>query len=100
MTARPVGALVSGPGPRFVGGYIVFYRLPAESTAPPPSPAALLEVIKALVLCDPRDPETHGFETFRFLAPRLKSWDEVKAPCQGIGQLLMARAIKGEENAP
>ena len=63
-------------------------------------PAVLLEVIKALVLCEPRDLETHAFETFRFLDPRLKSWDEVKAACQGIGQLLAARAIQGNDNAP
>ena len=62
-------------------------------------PTVLLEVIKALVLCEPRDLETHGFETLHFLAPRLKSWGEVKAVCQGIGQALAARAIKGEDNA-
>ncbi|OHB81764.1 MAG: hypothetical protein A2W31_07425 [Planctomycetes bacterium RBG_16_64_10] len=63
-------------------------------------PTVLLEVIKALVHCEPRDWETHGFQSFRFLEPRLKTWEEVKAICQDVGQLLAEKAIKGHGDAP
>jgi len=60
----------------------------------------LLEVIKALLHCEPRNLDPRGFETFRFLAPRLKSWQEVQTVCRQIGQLLAERAIRGEADAP
>jgi hypothetical protein len=63
-------------------------------------PAVLLEVIKALVHCEPRDLQTQGFETFRFLDPRLRSWEEVKAVCHEIGQVLAGKAIRGQGGAP
>jgi very-short-patch-repair endonuclease len=58
-------------------------------------PTVLLEVTKALAHCEPRDLETHGFETFRLLNPKLKSWDEARAVCREIGRLLAERAIGG-----
>jgi hypothetical protein len=63
-------------------------------------PAVLLEVIKALLHCEPRDLDTQGFETFRFIDPRLKSWQEVKAVCRQIGESLAEKAIQGRRDAP
>jgi hypothetical protein len=63
-------------------------------------PAVMLEVIKTLVECEPRDLQAQAFETFRFLEPRLKSWPEVKAVCQDIGRRLAEKAIRGPGDAP
>lgn len=63
-------------------------------------PAVLLEVIKALLHCEPRDLDPRGFETFRFLDPRLKSWQEVQTACRQIGQALAERTIRGKTDAP
>ena len=63
-------------------------------------PTVLLEITKALVHCEPRDLETNGFETMRLLAPRIKSWNEVKAVCQELGRVLAERATEGSSDAP
>lgn len=62
-------------------------------------PTVILEVIKALVHCEPRDYDTHGFGTLRLLTPTLKSWEAVKETCQEIGETLAETVIEGRDNA-
>jgi len=59
-------------------------------------PLVLDEVMKALLLCKPRDFQTHGYETFRWLHPRLKGWHEVEAICKAVGEKLSVRKVLGE----
>lgn len=58
-------------------------------------PNILIEVIKKLLLPAPHDlnDKVHGFDQLRFLAPKLKSWDEVAARCREIGKLLSIRIV-------
>lgn len=60
-------------------------------------PRILAEVMKALLLCKPRDAGTHGYDTFRWLNPRLKSWTEVQTHCKSLGQKLSVRKIIEEQ---
>lgn len=59
-------------------------------------PTIMIEVIKNLLLANPRDLEdsTNGYAQLRFLEPKLKSWDEVAARCREIGKLLALRVIE------
>ena len=59
-------------------------------------PAVALEVLKALAECAPIDGGTHGFETFRFLTPRVKSWDDVRHICRDIAAGLSTRLLGGQ----
>jgi hypothetical protein len=59
-------------------------------------PSVLLETVKALVQCQPRDLEEQGYASLRLIGPRLKSWEEVKSVCQTVGQLL-TDAVIGEQ---
>lgn len=54
-------------------------------------PSVLLGVLKALMRAEPSDIGTHGYDTFRWLAPRLKDWPEVRDRCREIGRLLTVR---------
>ena len=56
-------------------------------------PTIIVEVIKALLQPDPHDHDTHGFETLRFLAPKLKTWNEVAEKCRAIGRHLSLRIL-------
>ncbi len=56
-------------------------------------PTIIVEVIKALLQPDPHDRDTHGFETLRFLAPKLKTWNEVAEKCRAIGRHLSLRIL-------
>ena len=62
-------------------------------------PSVVVEVIKSLLAPAPHDRETHGFETLRFLDPKLKSWAEVAERCRDIGRRLAIRILAGETNA-
>lgn len=62
-------------------------------------PLILEEVMKSLLLSKPRDLQTHGYGTFRWLHPKLQGWPEVEALCKSIGQKLSVRKIL-EEGQP
>ena len=62
-------------------------------------PSIIVDVIKSLLAPAPHDRETHGFETLRFLDPKLKSWAEVAERCRDIGRRLAIRILAGETNA-
>jgi hypothetical protein len=61
----------------------------------PKQPSILLGVVKALLHAQPVDFETHGFATFRWLAPQLRSWEQVRDHCRAIGRQLSVRAAGG-----
>ena len=56
-------------------------------------PTITVKVMKALLQPDPHDCDTHGFETLRFLAPKLKTWDEVAEKCRNVGRHLSLRIL-------
>lgn len=58
-------------------------------------PTVILEVIKNLLSPNPHDlyDEKHGFDQFRFLDPKLKTWEQVAQRCQDIGQALAIRIL-------
>lgn len=58
-------------------------------------PTIIIEVIKKLLLSEPHDlnDDVHGYKHLRFLAPKLKSWNEVAVRCQEIGRLLSIQVI-------
>lgn len=56
-------------------------------------PAVALEVAKSLAAAQPRDLDTDGFETFRFINPRLTSWDSVQTVCREIAKALCERLL-------
>lgn len=58
-------------------------------------PSVALGVLKALMRAEPADLGTHGFETFRWIAPRQNSWPEVQARCREIGRQLSIQIGKG-----
>ncbi len=58
-------------------------------------PAVALEVVKALVACAPVDESPHGFSTFRFLSPRVKTWDAARDICRDIGAGLSLPLLGG-----
>jgi hypothetical protein len=60
-------------------------------------PLVLDEVMKALLLCKPRDFQTHGYENFRWLHPKLKGWHEVEAICKAVGEKLSVRKVLEED---
>jgi hypothetical protein len=60
-------------------------------------PTVTLEVIKTLADCSPCDKETHGFDTFRSLKPRMKSWKDIEATCRAISVDLSAKFIEGRK---
>jgi hypothetical protein len=62
-------------------------------------PSIILEVTKALLQPEPHDRGTNGFETLRFLDPKLKTWEEVAAQCRDIGQRLAVRTLGGDSDA-
>jgi hypothetical protein len=43
--------------------------------------------------------ETHGYTSFRWLKPRLKSWEETETLCKSVGRKLSVRKIF-EEHKP
>jgi hypothetical protein len=51
-------------------------------------PSVILEVIKSLAACKPQDAKKQAFSTFKFLRPRLKSWEEVQKICHEIAEQL------------
>lgn len=55
-------------------------------------PSVLLGVIKALLLSEPSDEDANSFGTFKWLMPRLASWQAVRERCGDIGRLLAVRA--------
>jgi len=62
-------------------------------------PSIILEVTKALVQPEPHDLGTNGFETLRFLDPKLKTWEEVAAQCRVIGRRLAVKTLGGNSDA-
>ena len=62
-------------------------------------PSVILEVIKTLLVPQPHDRGTHGFETLRLLNPKLKTWDEVAQKCKDIGRDLAIRILGREPDA-
>lgn len=56
-------------------------------------PAVALEIVKSLAACEPRDRDTHGFKTFKFLNPRLSSWEDVQKICRDIASGLAVRLV-------
>ncbi len=62
-------------------------------------PSIILEVTKALLQPEPHDSGTDGFETLRFLEPKLKTWEEVAAQCRNIGRGLAVRTLGGSSDA-
>jgi len=62
-------------------------------------PLILDEVMKTLLLCKPRDFQTHGYGTFRWLHPKLKEWQELEVLCKRVGQRLSVLKIL-EEGQP
>ena len=58
-------------------------------------PTIILQVIKKLLLPEPHDlkDRIHGYGHFRFLDPKLKSWDEIAARCNQIGTQLSIRIL-------
>jgi len=57
-------------------------------------PGILLNVMKSLMATAPHDGETHGFETFRWLSPKLKSWEQVQEKCREVGAILSRRVLE------
>jgi len=58
-------------------------------------PSVVLGVLKTLLHAQPADIDTHGYSTFRWLAPRLTSWEQVQEKCRAIGNLLAKRIVGG-----
>jgi hypothetical protein len=56
-------------------------------------PSVVLGVLKTLLHAEPADSDTHGYSTFRWLAPKLSSWQQVQAKCRAIGELLANRLV-------
>lgn len=58
-------------------------------------PTIVVEVIKKLISPNPHDlyDGKHGFEQLQFIAPRLKTWEEVAARCREIGERLSVRVL-------
>ena len=58
-------------------------------------PTIVVEVIKKLISPNPHDlyDGKHGFEQLQFIAPRLKTWEEVAARCREIGEGLSVRVL-------
>jgi len=56
-------------------------------------PTVMLGALKTLLHGEPADSDTHGYSTFRWLAPRLKSWEQVQSKCRAIGDLLARRIL-------
>jgi len=48
-------------------------------------PSVVLNVLKSLMAADPHDRDSHGYGTFKWLEPRLKSWEAVQERCRQIG---------------
>jgi hypothetical protein len=62
-------------------------------------PTILVQVIKSLLVVEPRDLDDsfHGYAQLRFLEPKLKSWEDVAARCREIGKQLALRVTEDEE---
>jgi len=89
--------------------YVDFAELAALSTVPAvvealaqidikfaweKQPSVLLNVLKSILAAEPADRDTHGFDTFRWLSPRLKSWEDVRQKCSDVGAALSRRALE------
>jgi len=51
-------------------------------------PSVMLNVLKSLMAADPHDRDTHGYNTFKWISPRLKSWEAVQEKCRQMGTAL------------
>ncbi len=60
-------------------------------------PLVLGEVMKALLLCKPRDLDTCAYDAFRWLNPKLKSWAQIETVCKSLGRALSVRKIIEED---
>ncbi|NDC36795.1 MAG: hypothetical protein EBZ48_01950 [Proteobacteria bacterium] len=54
-------------------------------------PSVMLGVLKALLCPAPVDLNTHGYETLRWVSPRLHSWNEVRECCVKLGEKLAVK---------
>ncbi len=59
-------------------------------------PSVALGVVKALMHAEPKDADPHRFDSFRWLQPRLESWDQVRDRCRSIGASLGLRLAAGK----
>lgn len=57
-------------------------------------PSLIVGLLKALLLVEPADLESHAFEAFKLLSPRLKSWPQVRDRCRAIGEQASRRIIQ------
>lgn len=58
-------------------------------------PSILLNVTKALLQPEPYDRDSGGFESLRFLRPKLRGWSAVSAKCAKVGRALSVRLLGG-----
>lgn len=60
----------------------------------PREPTVALQVMKTLADCNPVDEPEDVFKQLRFLAPQVRSWNEVVALCQEIATELSSKLIR------